>query len=136
MPLTPKLTQYKYIGDTSKVYFIGKSNPSSFRHHVFYTEPHYIKERKEIRNAIIGYTDEQMANIKMSDIEGEPHVHVFTMPLNDMKCMSSIMMMPLIVEAESYCDLDDGTEMTNVYFYYKEEYPSAKNLMNSKNRYA
>lgn len=142
MTVVPKITQYKYIKDSSNIYFIGKAKPSSFRQHVCFTEPYYIKERKELRNAIIGFTNPKMAEAKLDSIEcdvadenckGEHNIYMI--PLSDLKCISSIMMMPLVVEAESFCDLIDGTERNNIYFYHKQEYTSAKNILNSKNRY-
>lgn len=138
MSVIPKVTQYKYIKDSSRIYYICTSKPTTFREHVFYTEPYYIKERKELRNAIMGYTNPDIAESKLKIIKDIPESppYVYSMILDDLKCISSIMTMPLLVEAGNYCDLTEKVEMTDVYYYFSDEYVSAKNLLKSKYRNA
>lgn len=137
MSVIPKVTQYKYIKDNSRIYCICTSKPTTFREHVFYTEPYYIKERKELRNAIMGYTNPEIAESKLKIMKHIPESsNIHSMVLDDLKCISSIMMMPLLVEAGNYCDITEKIEMTDVYYYFSEEYISAKKMLKSKHRNA
>lgn len=108
---------YKYMNNNQHVYYVGRKLGDSFKHNVYFSEPFYIKERKEVRNVLKGYESEEHA-YKTLILLDNGECDVYNTQLKELKYVASFLSMPLIVEMESYCELDDLSEHTNIYYFF------------------
>lgn len=121
--------QYRFIPDTTIVYYITKHNAINHRPYlntrpvILYSEPYYSKEREEKINSILCYNNIEAANDKCNLLKQfYNECLVDCIVLKDLKYYSLLLRMPLLLEVNSYCDVQDYTEYVDVYYYYKRLY--------------
>lgn len=124
---------YRYIDTNKPVYVIKriKSNNIPNYKYEIYSEPYYSKERKELRNAIIAYTNKDMCYQKVNTLKlynshyspkyslynNNEYVKVFKEELIDLEGYCLNISMPLNVIINEYCILDEKKEYNEIFFY-------------------
>lgn len=124
---------YRYIDTNKAVYVIKriKSNKTPNFKHDMYSEPYYNKERKEMRNAIIAYTNKEMCYQKVNSLKllntqydpkytlysNDEYIQVFEEELIDLEGYCLNISMPLNVIINAYCVLDEKKEYNEIFYY-------------------
>lgn len=121
-----RVYQYRFIPDNTKVYFISKGEqkkhikPQLFQ---FYTEPYYNKEQSEIENSLLCFTNENIALIRYNELSNYHNNCILSSgSLSELKYYSLLLRVPLILEVNSYCDIQELTEKIDIYYYRKKCY--------------
>lgn len=111
-----KQYRFQYLPDNTNVYYIGKRLSTRSYAHIMYTEPHISKEKKDVTNVLIGYCNEMYAHNKRSNIDTD--CDILCEPLTNMKYLSQLYKLPLIVEINTFCDIEDAQECIEAYYYF------------------
>lgn len=113
-----KVYSFRYVPAYSKVYYVGRRGTTHRSTGVaVYTEPFYSRETNETRNALYAYCNEAAAEYKRTEVvEGE----VMTESVEELKYLSALLRMPLVVEVTSHCDIaNKGVERIEVFYCNK-----------------
>lgn len=121
--MSNRIFTFKYIPKNIKVYYIAKQTPLKSRHNAcFYTEPFYSHETKKTRNAFYAFCDKAVAEYKLSYLNEDCEINEDN--LYDIKYLSEILRVPLVVEISRHCDLYDiDTEYIEVFYHHKNLIP-------------
>lgn len=119
-----KIYSFRFLPSQTRVYYIGKKLSQRSNDICVYTEPFFIKERNDTRNSIIAYQFSEIATTKKDSLK-EEGIEIIGDSIEELKYLSKILAVPLIVELVKYCDKTDNTvEYTDVFFYWNS---SSKN---------
>ena len=129
-----RVFQYRYMDDKAAVFYIGRAPRGSSGHikdRCVYTVPFSSKEARETRNALLGFASKGVALERLSEMQYTPdgtpiecnnNLHVYDIPLRDFKHLSTMVMCPLVVEMDSFCDIKDYKEYVDVFYFQAREW--------------
>ena len=133
-PITTSVTQkqfnFKFIPDTTKVYYItgrrSLSLPQRSNNVMLYSEPFISKERKDTSNALLAFSNSFTAEARRDAIQSKSliaNLSIETTNLKDMKYFSHIFKLPLIIELNNYCEIGNSdTEYVDIFYYHYKSY--------------
>ena len=102
---------YRYLKDTDKIHLLVKPAATS-RHIQYYTRyKHALPPHG--RYALYGFTNKREVDIARV----EHNANVLQIDVGDAKLIANNLNIPLVVELLSYCNLDDKSEVDEVFFY-------------------
>lgn len=124
---------YRYIDGRKKVYTIGR-NPKEVQYRHFYkvelyTRPLYNPNKKDVRNALVAFNSqsqgenvvaELLSRTDLPDTRASHDLIVEGIKLDDLKYLSSVLKMPLIVLMNSFCNVEDQDVHHEVFYYFNE----------------
>lgn len=125
-----RVYQYRYMDDRAPVFYIGRlptgANGGHVVNRMVYTIPYSSKEARDTRNALLGFASKGVAMERLSEmqytasgtpIESNMDIDLFETSLCDFKHLSAMVMCPLVVEIDSFCDIRDVKEYVDVFYY-------------------
>lgn len=110
--LTKKIYEYRYIRHDARVHYIGKNVCEPFQRRMLYTEPFTSREQNLTRNVIVGFLSPELANKRLEQM---CDVDLVDVPIADLKHMSRVLKMPLIVELHK--STRPTGEVIDIYYY-------------------
>ena len=123
---TKTITDYsfKYMDDCRKIYYLTQNTPKknpTFYNRKLYTTP-FENRKGETMNVLLGYSLESACIQKINDLETIGKLYeglkIETVPLKDFKYLSSALNIPLIVLLNSYCDVYNQEEHSELFYYF------------------
>lgn len=111
---------YRYLSDDAKVYCVGRLPQKAQRSgdFVLYSAPFYSKERKETQNAIMAFKHDLAAKQARHLADKESLYDIFVIDIDSLKYYSHVLQMPLVVELDNICSLEDNSENIDVYCHF------------------
>ena len=134
--MTPTISNYsyRYLDNKSKIYYVTRKPITSTSHH-FYTSELYTapmqnrNERDKIpSNVLIGYINADTCSDLLLDVQhrsskGSSSEYLHEMRcscLQEMKYLSTILRIPLVVVINMFCDIESKTEEYELFYHYQK----------------
>jgi len=102
---------YRYLKDTQTIHLLMK--PAATSRHIQYYTRYKPTLPPHGRYALYGFINKREVDIARV----EHSANILTLDIGDAKLIANNLNIPLVVEVSSYCNLDDKSQVDEVFFY-------------------
>ena len=107
-----RMVSYRFLSQDTRVFVITQCEPARttpFFKRKIYSEPYYSAERRDERNAIVGFVHKDVCDKRKHQIKQDELLYIDTVDVDlwELKCHADALVMPLIVYTSDHPESDD-----------------------------